>query len=62
MSRPWECPRCNKMNAPWLNQCFCGPLNVPTTDPSLRVTQPGALRVTDARVLPDGSFELRMDE
>lgn len=59
---PWCCPRCKKMNAPWLNQCFCGPEPVPTTDPNLVPTVPGTFRVTDARRLDDGSFELRMDE
>lgn len=29
--RPWECPRCRKINSPWLNQCFCSPAEVPTT-------------------------------
>ena len=23
--KPWECPRCNKINAPWLAQCTCQP-------------------------------------
>lgn len=21
--QPWECPRCHKINAHWLPQCFC---------------------------------------
>lgn len=21
--QPWECPRCHKINAHWLAQCFC---------------------------------------
>lgn len=29
--KPWECPRCKKINAPWINQCFCGPTIVPET-------------------------------
>ncbi len=24
-SNPWECPRCNKINAPWLPHCYCVP-------------------------------------
>lgn len=23
MNQPWECPRCKKMNAPWMQQCCC---------------------------------------
>lgn len=22
-TNPWECPRCNKINAPWLPHCYC---------------------------------------
>lgn len=23
--KPWECPRCKTINAPWLSQCTCKP-------------------------------------
>lgn len=23
---PWECPRCKTINAPWLSQCTCKPV------------------------------------
>lgn len=23
--KPWECPRCGKINAPWAAQCTCSP-------------------------------------
>jgi hypothetical protein len=23
MNQPWECPRCNRMNAPFNPSCFC---------------------------------------
>lgn len=66
MSRPWECPRCCKVNAPWMNQCLCGPLAWPNQQlsavPATLPPTPLPLRVTDAQRLPDGSFELRMDE
>ncbi len=54
--RPWLCPRCKKMNAPWLNQCFCGPDPTPITDPNLTPTIPGI------RVTANGSWEMRMDD
>lgn len=25
MSAAWECPRCRKVNSPWLAQCLCSP-------------------------------------
>lgn len=25
MSKPWECPRCGRMNAPFNAMCFCKP-------------------------------------
>ena len=43
------------MNAPWMNQCFCGPVVVPKT-------LPPNFKVTDAERLPDGSFVLTMDD
>lgn len=46
----WVCPRCKKVNAPWLAQCYCGPDPVPAT-------LPGGIRVTQ-----NGSWELRMDD
>ncbi|HEX4044676.1 MAG TPA: hypothetical protein VHZ76_03305 [Gammaproteobacteria bacterium] len=24
-NKPWECPRCEKINAPWLPHCYCVP-------------------------------------
>lgn len=25
MNQPWECPRCNRINAPWMSFCLCLP-------------------------------------
>lgn len=27
----WECPRCGRINAPWMNQCTCEPIKTTVT-------------------------------
>lgn len=55
--KPWICPRCLKVNAPWLNQCFCGPTIVPETLPP---TKPE--KVKDIEVTETGSWVLHIDD
>lgn len=55
--RPWECPRCRKINAPWLNQCFCQP-----TQPQVPETLPPTKPAPAVEVTSTGSWVLRMDD
>lgn len=57
---PWLCPRCTRMNAPWLAQCYCGPIPAPITEPPTALPQP--MRVVDGERKPDGSFILTMQD
>lgn len=49
--KPWECPRCRKVNAPWLNQCFCVPPAVPATLPPTPVDN-----LPNKLVVPPGEY------
>lgn len=46
MNQPWECPRCNRMNAPFIPHCDCKTNN---TASSAALT--GSLTVTNQKCL-----------
>ena len=40
LSYGWICPRCGKVNAPWMGQCSCGSTDVKITYTSDRTSAP----------------------
>ena len=39
--RGWECPRCNRVNAPWISACSCEPAQVTTGDTHVSIHADG---------------------
>lgn len=49
MTEGWYCPRCHKINAPWVPQCSCGDANTNWSPNTGRTTDdPWLRKVTTA--------------
>ena len=40
MSEPWICPRCGKVNAPWMCQCTCEAIKLDIPKSPVIITTP----------------------